>query len=83
MGPSTERDLLTHIPHPLCGADRTLTNVVDQTQALHELKLAGSPFKLSDLGHLSPYSTRHLKRFGDYPTQLSPDPAPQLRMLPA
>jgi hypothetical protein len=25
MGPSTERDLLTHIPHPLCGADRTLT----------------------------------------------------------
>ena len=59
-----------------------LQNVVDQTQALHALKFEGVAIEPADLPYLSPYATRTLKRFGDYPTQLKPEPAPQLRALP-
>jgi TnpA family transposase len=60
-----------------------LQNVVDQTQALHALKSEGVAIEPADLPYLSPYATRNLKRFGDCPTELKPEPAPQLRALPA
>jgi TnpA family transposase len=60
-----------------------LQNVVDQTRALHALKSEGAPICHADLAFLSPYPTSHLKRFGDYPTDLVPEPLPVLRALPA
>jgi TnpA family transposase len=59
-----------------------LQNVVDQTQALHALKAEGVPVNAADLAFLSPYATSHLKRFGDYPTHLTPDPPPVEMGLP-
>lgn len=59
-----------------------LQTVVDQTQALHALKSEGAPIRHADLAFLSPYATSHLKRFGDYPTDLTPDPVPVIRALP-
>ena len=60
-----------------------LQNVVDQTQALHALKSECVAIEPADLPYLSPYAIRNLKHFGDYPTELKPEPAPQLRALPA
>ena len=51
-----------------------LQNVVDQTQALHQLKAEGTEFTTADPAFLSPYVTSKLKRFGDYPTQFNPEP---------
>ena len=51
-----------------------LQNVVDQTQALHQLKAEGINFSPDDLAFLSPYATSKLKRFGDYPIQFNPEP---------
>jgi TnpA family transposase len=59
-----------------------LQNVVDQTQALHTLKSQGIDIHAADLAFLSPYATSKLKRFGDYPTQLNPEPLPTLTTLP-
>jgi TnpA family transposase len=59
-----------------------LQNVVDQTQAIHALKAEGVAIRHDDLAFLSPYGTANLKRFGDYPTDLTPDPAPLDRGLP-
>jgi Tn3 transposase DDE domain len=59
-----------------------LQNVVDQTQALHALKSEGAPIRHADLAFLSPYATSNLKRFGDYPTDLTPEPVPAIRTLP-
>jgi hypothetical protein len=56
--------------------------VVDQTQALHALKSQGSDIHAADLAFLSPYATSKLKRFGDYPTQLNPEPLPTRTTLP-
>jgi len=60
-----------------------LQNVVDQTQALHALKSEGTRFSNADLAHLSPYGTSNLKRFGNFPTDLIPDPVPVERGLPS
>jgi TnpA family transposase len=60
-----------------------LQNVVDQTQALHALKADGVTINPADLAFLSPYATSHLKRFGDYPTELTPEPRPVEMALPA
>ncbi|HEY3654732.1 MAG TPA: Tn3 family transposase [Steroidobacteraceae bacterium] len=60
-----------------------LQNVVDQTQALHALKSEGTRFSNADLAHLSPYVTSNLKRFGNFPTDLIPDPVPVERGLPS
>ena len=51
-----------------------LQNVVDQTQALHQLKAEGINFSPDDLAFLSPCATSKLKRFGDYPIQFNPEP---------
>jgi len=59
-----------------------LQNVVDQTQALHALKADGVAINPADLAFLSPYATSHLKRFGDYPTELTPEPRPLEMALP-
>jgi TnpA family transposase len=59
-----------------------LQTVVDQTQALHALKSQGIDIRVADLAFLSPYATSKLKRFGDYPTHLNPEPLPTLTTLP-
>ena len=43
-----------------------LQNVVDMTSILKELSANGVEFTKSDVAALSPYITRHIKRFGDY-----------------
>ncbi len=59
-----------------------LQTVVDQTQALHALKSKGVSIRTSDLAFLSPYATSKLKRFGDYPTDLTPEAMPTCTALP-
>jgi hypothetical protein len=59
-----------------------LLNVVDQTRALPSLKSDGTSIRLADLAFLSPYATSKLKRFGDYPTHMEPDPMPTTMTLP-
>jgi TnpA family transposase len=59
-----------------------LQTVADQTQALHQLKSEGMAITNADLAFLSPYPTSKLKRFGDYPTDLSPEPMPAITALP-
>ncbi len=43
-----------------------LQNTVDLTQAVRDLVASGYAVKRDDLALLSPYWTRHIKRFGDY-----------------
>ncbi len=43
-----------------------LQNVADMTCILKELAANGVEFSKSDVAALSPYLTRHIKRFGDY-----------------
>lgn len=43
-----------------------LQNVVDMTLILKELSANGVEFTKSDVATLSPYITKHIKRFGDY-----------------
>jgi TnpA family transposase len=43
-----------------------LQNVVDMTYILKELSASGIEFTKPDVAALSPYLTRHIKRFGDY-----------------
>ena len=59
-----------------------LQNVVDQTRALHALQSEGRRIDYADLAYLSPYPTSKLKRFGDYPTDLEPEPLPDALALP-
>lgn len=51
-----------------------LQNVVDQTQALHQLRAEGVEFRAEDAAFLSPYGTSKWKRFGDYRTSYDPEP---------
>ena len=51
-------------------------NVVDMSAVLQELKAEGYPVKREDVAALSPYLTRHIKRFGDYFLDLSVPPQP-------
>ena len=43
-----------------------LQNVADMTRVLRELEREGRPASREAIAALSPYRTRHLKRFGDY-----------------
>ena len=43
-----------------------IQNVIDLTRAVRQLIREGYPVKREDLAVLSPYQTRHIKRFGDY-----------------
>jgi TnpA family transposase len=59
-----------------------IQNVVDQTRVLHELHQEGYPISKDDLAFMSPYVTRNLNRFGDYPTWYKTEPAPANKGLP-
>ena len=51
-------------------------NAVDVSRVLRELIAEGYPVKREDVAALSPYLTRHIKRFGDYFIDLSTPPQP-------
>jgi TnpA family transposase len=51
-------------------------NVVDMSYALRQLKLEGYEVAREDVAAVSPYITRHLKRFGDYYVDLGNVPRP-------
>jgi TnpA family transposase len=51
-------------------------NVVDLSRTLQTLKVEGHSISREDMAALSPYLTRHLKRFGDYVLDLSKEPEP-------
>src|SRR5882724_3641992 len=51
-------------------------NVVDVSRVLHALIAEGYPVKREDVAALSPYLTRHVKRFGDYFIDVSVPPQP-------
>ena len=51
-------------------------NVVDVSRVLHTLIAEGYPVKREDVAALSPYLTRHVKRFGDYFIDVSVLPQP-------
>jgi TnpA family transposase len=53
-----------------------LQNVVDITYILKELSANGVKFTKSDVAALSPYLTKHIKRFGDYIIDLENVPNP-------
>ena len=53
-----------------------LQNVVDQTRVLHELHQEGYRINKDDVAYKSPYVTRNLNRFGDYPTWYKTERAP-------
>lgn len=58
-----------------------LQNVIDITNICHDLEKEGYSFTAEDLGHLSPYMTEHIKRFGEYVLDLikKPDNLSQIR----
>ena len=51
-------------------------NVIDQTRIIEKLMDAGFQITMEDLKTLSPYLTKHIKRFGDYIVDLSQIPPP-------
>jgi Tn3 transposase DDE domain len=51
-------------------------NVVDVSRVLHALIAEGYPVKREDVAALSPYLTRHVKRFGPYFIDVSVPPQP-------
>ena len=52
-----------------------IQNVIDLTRAVRDLQADGYFVRREDLAQLSPYQTRRLKRFGDYPLSMSsPEP---------
>ncbi len=53
-----------------------LQNVVELTRALKELKAEGLEFTKDEVSHLSPYLTRHIRRFGEYVIDLEKIPDP-------
>lgn len=57
-------------------------NVVDITTILWQLKNEGYRFSRQDLERISPYITRHIKRFGDYVIDLQKVPHPIEEEIP-
>lgn len=51
-------------------------NVVDTTRVIRKLQCEGYEISRDDLAALSPYLTRHIKRFGDYYFDLGNVPQP-------
>jgi hypothetical protein len=59
---------------------------VDLMRVLNQMQREGYPIVATDVGTLSPYMTRHLRRFGDYVLDLSPPtdhPEARLELMPA
>ena len=61
-----------------------LHNVIELTRVFRELAAEGVVIRRRDVEHLSPYLTRHIKRFGEYYLDISrkPDPLDGLHDLP-
>lgn len=57
-------------------------NIVDMTFILWDLMKEGYEFSREDLVMLSPYQTRHIKRFGDYLIDLENIPQPYQGEIP-
>jgi TnpA family transposase len=58
---------------------------VDLMRVLNQLQREGYPIVAADVGTLSPYMTKHLRRFGDYVLDLSPPadhPEARLELMP-
>ena len=53
-----------------------MQNVVDMTDALHEMALEGYAVKRESVARLSPYMTEHIKRFGEYFLDMDEKPEP-------
>jgi|GEM_PF-2312127 len=51
-----------------------LQNVIDITDACHELIQEGYTITAEDLSHMSPYMTEQIKRFGEYVLDLARQP---------
>ena len=47
-------------------------NAAELTAALNQLCVEGNQLRSEDVAALSPYSTNHILRFGDYVLDLSP-----------
>ncbi len=47
-------------------------NTVELTDILNALKAEGKKVRAADVAALSPYTTRHIRRFGDYTLDTSP-----------
>ena len=62
--------------HQIGGLCKKPQNVVDLSRTLQTLKEEGHPVSREDMAVLSPYLTRHIKRFGDYVLDLSKEPDP-------
>ena len=43
-----------------------LQNVIDMSDIIHQLALEGAQIREDDIASLSPYITKHIKRYGDY-----------------
>lgn len=54
-----------------------IQNVVDQTRVVRDLKADGYPVTPEGVAFLSPYLTRHIRRFGDYVIDLEGAPLPE------
>lgn len=59
-----------------------LQTMADQTQVLHDLHREGHDVDVEDLAYISPYVTRSLKRFGEYPVHHVAEPPPSTKQLP-
>lgn len=57
-----------------------LQNVADQTRVLNSLQDEDKTFVRDDLNFLSPYGTRHLKRFGEYRAEYQAEAQPDTHM---
>jgi TnpA family transposase len=55
-----------------------LHNVVDMTNTIKKLIDDGHKISLNDIAALSPYITKHIKRFGDYYINIKAIPSPIL-----
>lgn len=53
-----------------------LHNVVDITNALHEMRAAGQTVTKELIAHISPYKTQHIKRFCEYFLDMDEVPPP-------
>ena len=52
-----------------------LQNAADMTKAMRSLAEEGYPLRREEVAQLSPYLTKHVKRFGDYAVDLETVPA--------
>lgn len=68
----------------LIAAAVVLHNVIELTRIFRELAAEGLVIRRRDAEHLSPYLTRHIKRFGEYYLDVSrtPEPLDGLHDLP-